>query len=101
MLLEPEGRRSMSHDHHHPNRKAQITRLRKISGQLKGIERMIEEEKNCVEVLTQLHASKKAIQSLSEKIMEEHLVHCVEHADKESGQKMIKEMVDILKKFVK
>ena len=91
----------MPHHHDEPNRKAQLTRIRKIIGQLKAIERMIEEEHDCSDVLLQLHASKKGLQSLSEKIMEEHLLHCVENADPENGEKMIREMVTILRRFVK
>ncbi len=87
--------------HEEPNRKAQISRLRRIVGQLQAIERMISEERECSEVLTQLLAAKKAIQSLSEKIMEEHLVHCIESADPASGREMISELVAVLKRFVK
>jgi len=87
--------------HEEPNRKSQVSRLKRIVGQLKGVERMIEDERDCSEVLTQLLASKKAIQSLSEKILEEHLVHCVENADQERGRRMIGELVSVLKRFVK
>ena len=52
-------------------------------------------------VLTQLLASRKAIQSLSERILEEHLLHCVEHADQESGRQMIGDLVSVLRRFVK
>ena len=91
----------MMQHHEEPDRKAQVSRLRRVIGQLKAIERMIEEEHDCVEVLTQLLASKKAIQSLSEKILEEHLVHCVDNADQGNGRKMMRELVTVLRRFVK
>lgn len=92
-----------SNIHHHPETetKALKARLRKIVGQLNGVERMLEADRDCAEVLTQLVSARRAIKSLSEKIINTHLHHCIEHAtDPASGKKRLAELLTVLERYV-
>ena len=57
-----------------------LKRLRRIEGQARGLQRMVEEEKYCIDILTQVSAVTKALQSVALGLLEEHLDHCVRHA---------------------
>lgn len=89
--------------HHHPEKetKALKTRMRKITGQLNGIEKMIEAERDCTEILTQLVSARKALKSLSEKIIHAHLRHCIDDAQKpDVARKRLRELLTVLKRYV-
>jgi DNA-binding FrmR family transcriptional regulator len=58
----------------------QIKRLRRIEGQVRGLQRMIEEEKYCIDVLTQVSAVTRALESFALSLLDEHLRHCVANA---------------------
>jgi CsoR family transcriptional regulator, copper-sensing transcriptional repressor len=70
------------------DRDAHLRRLRRIEGQVRGLQRMIEEDVYCVDILTQVSASTKALQSFALQLLEEHLRHCVAHAASEGGAEM-------------
>ena len=59
---------------------ALIKRLHRIEGQVRGIERMVEEERYCIDVLTQIAAVKTALESLGFRILDDHVNHCVADA---------------------
>lgn len=63
---------------------AYLRRLRRIEGQVRGIARMIEEDKYCIDVLTQVSAINNALHAVSIGLLEEHLAHCVTTAAHES-----------------
>ena len=91
------------HTHFHPEgeTKALQARLRKIVGQLNGIERMMEADRDCVEVLTQLVSARKALKSLSEKIIHSHLHHCIESAtDEATAKRSLGELLTVLERYV-
>ena len=60
-------------------------RLRRIEGQVRGIARMIDEDKYCIDVLTQISAVNSALQSVALGLLDEHLGHCVSHAVASGG----------------
>lgn len=60
-------------------------RLRRIEGQVRGIARMIEEDKYCIDVLTQISAANSALRSVALNLLDEHLGHCVTNAVAEEG----------------
>ncbi|MDT0270380.1 metal-sensitive transcriptional regulator [Streptomyces sp. DSM 44915] len=64
---------------------AHLKRLRRIEGQIRGLQRMVEEDVYCIDILTQVSASTKALQSFALQLLEEHLRHCVAHAAREGG----------------
>ncbi|GAA1112127.1 metal-sensitive transcriptional regulator [Arthrobacter flavus] len=66
------------------DKEAYLRRLRRIEGQVRGIARMIEEDKYCIDVLTQVSAINKALHAVSIGLLEEHIAHCVVGAANES-----------------
>lgn len=83
------------------NHSKELPRINKIIGQLDGIKKMIETEKNCVEILFQLKAVRSAIKSLEGEILESHLKHCVlESFDSEENRNIkIEELISLFKRF--
>ena len=71
----------MSETHVHPGYMARkddyLKRLRRIEGQARGLQRMVEEETYCIDILTQVTAMTKALRAVSVGLLEEHLQHCV------------------------
>ena len=62
-----------------------IRRLRRIEGQVRGLQRMIENDEYCIDVLTQISAATRALQAVSLALLDEHLQHCVSQAISEGG----------------
>ena len=62
-----------------------LRRLRRIEGQVRGLQRMIDEDKYCIDILTQVAAATKALQAVALGLLEEHLSHCVAQAVTEGG----------------
>ncbi|QNI07769.1 metal-sensitive transcriptional regulator [Mycobacterium kubicae] len=60
-------------------------RLRRIEGQVRGLMRMVEDDAYCIDVLTQISATTKALESVALVLLEEHLSHCVSHAVRAGG----------------
>jgi DNA-binding FrmR family transcriptional regulator len=81
-----------------------LRRLRRIEGQARGLQRMIEEEKYCIDILTQVSAMTKALQSVSLGLLDEHLNHCVVEAAAKGGHEAdekIKEASDAIARLVR
>ena len=81
--------------------KASITkRLNRIEGQVRGLSRMVEEGRYCIDVVTQISAVRAALRRAEEEILRDHVSHCVEHAiaigDKKDQRKKIAEIIDVL-----
>ncbi len=68
------------------NKEAVKVRLRRIEGQIRGLHRMVDEDKYCIDVLTQVAAATKALQSLALVLMDDHLSHCVAEAASAGGR---------------
>jgi DNA-binding FrmR family transcriptional regulator len=62
------------------NKTSHLKRLRRIEGQVRGLQRMIESDTYCIDVLTQISAATKALESVAMLLLEEHLAHCVTEA---------------------
>jgi len=67
------------------NKDDYLNRLRRIEGQVRGLQRMIGEDQYCIDILTQVAAVTKALQSVAVGLLEEHLGHCVAQAVAEGG----------------
>ena len=79
-----------------------IARLRRIEGQIRGIIRMIEERRYCIDILQQLTASRKALDQVSLGIMSRHINTCVSDAiRKQEGSAKIEELMRTINRFVK
>lgn len=68
------------------DKQAYLRRLRRIEGQIRGIARMVEEDKYCIDILTQVAAVNKALHAVSIGLLQEHIDHCVVGAAEESSQ---------------
>ncbi len=82
--------RAPGHAHEHgyiaaKQKDAYLKRLRRIEGQARGLQRMVEEEKYCIDILTQVSAMTKALQSVALGLLDEHLAHCVVDAARAGG----------------
>ena len=75
-----------AHQHGYIRRKDDyLTRLRRIEGQARGLQRMVEDEKYCIDILTQVSAMTKALQSVALGLLEEHMSHCLVEAAAAGG----------------
>lgn len=63
-----------------------LKRLRRIEGQVRGLQRMLDEDKYCIDILTQVSAATSALKSFSLELLDEHLNHCVVHAAEHGGE---------------
>lgn len=82
------------------DKKNLIMRLKRIEGQVRGIQRMINEDKYCVDILTQISAIRGALKKVGIKILDSHTHGCVQRAIKnEEGDAIINELMDVLTKF--
>lgn len=76
-----------SHEWGYSDHKADyMRRLRRIEGQVRGLQRMVEEDQYCIDILTQVSAVTKALESTALRLLDEHLTHCVSHAIEAGGQ---------------
>ena len=95
----------MAHEHGYISRKDDyLTRLRRIEGQARGLQRMVDEEKYCIDILTQVSAMTKALQSVALGLLDEHLAHCVVDAAREGGDEAelkVKEASDAIARLVR
>ncbi len=62
-----------------------LTRLRKVEGQVRGIAKMVEDDKYCIDILTQVSAATKALQSVALALLDDHMAHCVVDAARAGG----------------
>jgi DNA-binding FrmR family transcriptional regulator len=89
----------------HPDHKKNLDALKRIEGQIRGIQKMIEGRRYCVEILTQLSSVRGAMDSVQDDILERHLSGCVTEAlqsgSKEDKKRKVNEVVRLLKKFKK
>lgn len=97
----------MLHDHHghsYGSKKEDLQkRLKRIEGQVRGIQKMIEEDRYCVDLLTQLAAIKSATHQVAMSILESHTRGCVADAlaNQRDGQEKIDELMEIISQFTK
>ena len=82
-------RRTMDGEHeirgYTARRDSHLKRLRRIEGQVRGLQRMVDEDQYCIDILTQVSAATKALQSFSLELLQEHLSHCVVEAAAKGG----------------
>ncbi len=79
-------------------------RLRRIEGQVRGIARMVDEDKYCIDILTQVSAATKALETVALSLLGDHLRHCVAEASAEGGQvaaEKIREANDAIARLVR
>lgn len=86
--MSPEIQHEIEHEHQHGyihSKDDYLKRLRRIEGQARGLQRMVEEEKYCIDILTQVAAMTSALQSVALGLLDDHLNHCVVDAARQGG----------------
>ncbi len=77
-----------------------LKRLGRIEGQVRGLARMVEEDRYCIDVVTQISAVRAALRRLEEEILRDHVAHCVEHAiaagNKADQRQKVAELIDVI-----
>ncbi len=79
-----------------PKHKDQIPSLNRIEGQIKGIKKMIENRRYCVDILTQLKAVKAAVHTVEQSVLKSHMQHCLVHAVESKNETDIQTKIDEL-----
>ena len=93
------GRKAVAVDH--DGKEANLKRLRRIEGQIRGIQKMVEEDRYCGDILTQVGAVQEALRSVGKELMRNHLRHCASQAIRSGGaeaEEMYGELVDLFYK---
>ena len=93
------------HYGYHDQKDALVKRLHRIEGQVRGIERMVEDDRYCIDILTQIGAVTTALESLGFRILDEHVKHCVAGAlasgDAAEADAKAAELLDAVHRFAK
>jgi CsoR family transcriptional regulator, copper-sensing transcriptional repressor len=81
-------------------KQACLKRLQRIEGQVRGLTRMVDEDRYCIDVVTQISAVRAALRRVEEEILRDHIAHCVEHAiasgDKTDQRRKVAELMDVI-----
>jgi len=88
----------------HDDKDKVLKRLRRVEGQVRGLQRMVEEEQYCIDVLTQVSAATKALESVALTLLHDHLTHCVVDAAREGGPEAdlkVREASDAIARLVR
>ena len=77
-----------------------LKRLSRIEGQVRGLSRMVESDRYCIDIVTQISAVRAALRRVEEEILRDHVAHCVEHAfasgDKADQRRKVVELMDVM-----
>jgi DNA-binding FrmR family transcriptional regulator len=88
-----------------PHKDALLKRLRRIEGQVRGLERMVEDDRYCIDVLTQIAAVTTALESVAFRILDDHVSHCVSGAlasgDADEAAAKSRELLDAVHRFAR
>ncbi|MDI4666809.1 metal-sensitive transcriptional regulator [Xanthobacter autotrophicus] len=83
-----------------PTKDQVLKRLSRIEGQVRGLSRMVEEDRYCIDLITQVSAVRAALKRVEEEVLRDHVAHCVEHAirsgDAEDQRQKVKELMDVI-----
>ena len=76
-----------------------LKRLKRVEGQVRGLARMVERDRYCIDIVTQLSAARAALRRVEEEILEDHVGHCVEHAiasgNKAEQRRKVAELIEV------
>jgi DNA-binding FrmR family transcriptional regulator len=76
-----------------------LKRLQRIEGQVRGLMRMVDEDRYCIDIVTQISAARAALRKVEEEILQDHVAHCVEHAissgNKAEQRRKVAELMEI------
>lgn len=102
MTMKPHHAAEGSYDHDKPQL---LTRLKRIEGQVRGIQRMVDDNRYCIDVLTQISAIHESLRKVSETLLRDHLDHCVTTAidsgDHREKERIYDELADLFNKYAR
>ncbi|KAB3527287.1 metal-sensing transcriptional repressor [Alkaliphilus serpentinus] len=87
--------------HKHPNQKKIINRMSRIIGHSEAIKRMLEEEKECGEILIQIAAVKSALNNVGKLILKDHINHCIVETAVNEDDQALEKLAEAIDKFIK
>lgn len=90
-----------THGHHHENTKAVLNRMNRAIGHMEAVKNMIEDGRDCSEVLIQIAAVRSAINNIGKIILEDHINHCVVDAIETGDEQVLKDLNEAINKFIK
>jgi len=91
----------MKHVHPKSEKDALILRLRKIRGQVQGLERLVSEDADCTDVLNQVISARNALKSFGERVIHAHAHHCIENVrDPAQGRRNLRSLIVVLQRYV-
>ena len=86
----------------HGNKEASLKRLKRLEGQVRGVARMVEEDRYCIDILTQIAAVRAALKGVEKLVIEDHATHCIEDAlssgDRADQRAKFTELLELLDK---
>ncbi|MBR2716616.1 MAG: metal-sensing transcriptional repressor [Oscillospiraceae bacterium] len=91
--------RSYAHFHSPEEKKRQLNRISRVIGHLQHVKKMIEADEDCADVLTQLAATRSAINGLGKEIMNEHIAHCIAHAIEDGDADAVEDFRKAIERF--
>ena len=100
-LLHEQGIPHTHGPHVHENTKAVVNRLSRAIGHLESVKKMVEDGRDCSEVLVQLSAVRSALNNVGKVILQDHLRHCIVDAVMENDEQSIDDLCQAIDKFVK
>ncbi len=87
----------------HAHKTASLNRLKRIEGQIRGITRMVEDDRYCIDIITQIRAVAAALKQVEQVTLKDHMAHCVRHAiasgDEAEQEQKLAELSDLLTKL--
>jgi CsoR family transcriptional regulator, copper-sensing transcriptional repressor len=90
---------------YHGDKQLLVKRLHRIEGQVRGIEKMVEDDRYCIDILTQISAVSTALESVAYKILDDHVNHCVAHAlasgDEGDAETKTRELLEAVQRFAR
>lgn len=90
-----------SHTHTHQNTKAVLNRLSRAIGHMESVKRMVEDGRDCSEVLVQIAAVRSAINNIGKIILEDHISHCIVDAVEHGDQESLEDLKNAIEQFIK
>lgn len=91
-----------AHAHNHPNKKKVVNRLARIEGHVRSIKTMVDNDRDCSEVLIQIAAVRKALDNTAKVILKDHLEHCILHAiEKGEGSKSLEDFEAAIDQYLR
>lgn len=89
------------HHHNHSQTKAVLNRIARVTGHMQSVKKMVEEDRDCSEILIQLSAIRSAVNNIGRIILQDHIDHCVIEAVKTDDKKVLEDLNNAIEKFLK